>query len=67
VELELTQGKPTIFKGNQTATCAKEDLPGPVLQKLRKLRRGETLRVDARVVKKGGGVWRIASVEEAGE
>jgi hypothetical protein len=64
VELQLWKGSPTVFRGSQTATCPKDHLPAPLLQKLQKLRRGQTMRVNARVVKKGGGEWRIASVEE---
>ena len=61
VELELHQGRPKIFKGKQTASCGKEDVPSGLLEKLR---RRKTLRVDARVVKKGGSEWRIEEVTE---
>jgi CRISPR-associated protein Cmr6 len=62
VTLELWQGTPTIFKGSQNASCGKTDLPSALLKKLKKRK---SLQVDARVVKKGRGEWRIEAVTEA--
>jgi hypothetical protein len=62
VKLELWQGTPTIFKGNQNASCGKTDLSSALLKKLKQRK---SLQVDARVVKRGPGEWRIEEVTEA--
>lgn len=64
VELEIREGKPTVFKGKKTsAQCAKDDLDPKLWQRLKKRKK---LRVDVRVVQSLGS-WRIDAVEEVHE
>lgn len=64
VELSYWQGRPTVHRNPKTAASCDTDKLDPKL--LKRIKKGKTVRVDARVVQSLGG-WRVEAIETVHE